>query len=71
MVHTFNQPEGGRDRGFSEFKVSLLYIVRSKTARIIYKETVFRIKKKKKKNQTTKKNKNKSKQKKQHRIYQK
>lgn len=49
VVHTFNQPAGGRARRFSEFKVSLLYIVRSKTARTIYKETVFRIKKKKKK----------------------
>jgi hypothetical protein len=54
VVHAFNPSTwetetGGRDRQISEFKVSLVYKVSSRTARGIQRNPVSKKKKKKKK----------------------
>jgi hypothetical protein len=50
VAHTFNpQHLGGRGRRISEFEVSLVYKVSSRTARTIQRNPVSKKKKKKKK----------------------
>ena len=50
VAHTFNpSTQGGRGRQMSEFKASLVYKVRSRTARTIQRNPVWKNQKKKKK----------------------